>query len=327
MPDLAHIEINRVSDRRAMDLPERYTRSCFDDIGVEVAGLRAEPVEALLDVLRDALEPLRRRFAAGLLLALLGDPRLDSAAPEMVEIPGARVRVGLPREEVSKVVGRYASYGVLREWIAKECPRHEVEVRPFRIARYPVTNQQYRRFLEATAHPELPTAWPLGSYPAWRANHPVYTVTASAADAYAAWLARSTGRAFRLPSEAEWEYAAAGAQGREFPWGDSFATECANTVELGARITTPVGMFPRGRSAFGVEEMGGNVEEYVADAYRPYPGAAVIADDLLLRDGSYRVARGGSFARFADLARCKRRHGFFHRPIYAMGFRLAEDAA
>ena len=72
--------------------------------------------------------------------------------------------------------------------------------------------------------------------------------------------------------------------------------------------------------------MAGNVEEYVADDYAAYPGGAFIADHLVQIHGRYRVARGGSFARFRDLARTRRRHGFNPRSAtYAMGFRLAES--
>ena len=72
--------------------------------------------------------------------------------------------------------------------------------------------------------------------------------------------------------------------------------------------------------------MAGNVEEYVADLYRPYPGGEPVADHLVEIHGAYRVARGGGFSRFRDLARTRRRHG--HNPrsaTYAMGFRLVED--
>jgi formylglycine-generating enzyme required for sulfatase activity len=69
--------------------------------------------------------------------------------------------------------------------------------------------------------------------------------------------------------------------------------------------------------------MAGNVEEYVADDYKPYPGSTAPQDDLVLANGNYRVARGGSFTRFYDLARCKRRHGHYPKDIYVMGFRLA----
>ncbi|MBF3728094.1 SUMF1/EgtB/PvdO family nonheme iron enzyme, partial [Burkholderia pseudomallei] len=65
--------------------------------------------------------------------------------------------------------------------------------------------------------------------------------------------------------------------------------------------------------------------EYVADDYRPYPGGEAIADDLAVTQGGYRIARGGSFTRFGDLARCARRHGRYQRDIYAMGFRLVES--
>ncbi|HZJ63504.1 MAG TPA: SUMF1/EgtB/PvdO family nonheme iron enzyme, partial [Kofleriaceae bacterium] len=253
-----------------------------------------------------------------------GDPRLADA-PGMIDIPGATVRIGLARDDVDRVVAAYRHCGVQRAWIEKECPEHEVEIPPFRMSRYPVTNLEYLRFLDDTRYPELPTSWAIGAFPVGCANHPVYTVTPAAADAYAAWMSRRLGRRFRLPREAEWEYAAAGPERREFPWGPVFDIECANTVELGALCTTPVGMFPRGASCFGLLDMAGNVEEYVADDYAPYPGAAPIADDLLRRAGSYRIARGGSFARFADLARSKRRHGHYDRAIYAMGFRLAES--
>jgi formylglycine-generating enzyme required for sulfatase activity len=326
MVDLENVEINQVSDRAAMALPGSYSPTRFADIGRDVAALRGEPIEALISITESSDAPISRRFAAGTLLGLGGDPRI-AGAPAMVDIPGARARIGLMPSELDRVVAAYRRYGVKREWIEKECPDHEVEIAPFRIGRYPVTNLEYRRFLEDTQYPEIPTSWAFGGFPVWCANYPVYTVSAEAADAYVAWLSRELGRCFRLPREAEWEYAAGGPEGREFPWGAEFDVECANTVELGALCTTPVGMFSRGASYFGLRDMGGNVEEYVADDYAPYPGAALIADDLLVRSGSYRIARGGSFTRFADLARSKRRHGHYNRPIYAMGFRIAEDGA
>ena len=98
-----------------------------------------------------------------------------------------------------------------------------------------------------------------------------------------------------------------------------------NTAEAGPLTTTPVGMYSEGVSPFGAYDLAGNVEEYVLDDYRPYPGGTAIDDDLSATVGSvYRVARGGSFARHGDLARCTRRHGWFPTPHYAVGFRLAE---
>ena len=71
--------------------------------------------------------------------------------------------------------------------------------------------------------------------------------------------------------------------------------------------------------------MAGNVEEYVEDNYWIYPGGNIIKDDLYLTDPLYPMTRGGSFTRYHDLARCRRRHGLFKKDIYVVGFRLAED--
>jgi toxoflavin biosynthesis protein ToxD len=319
------VEINSVSDRRAMGVPEAYSACRFQDIAAEVAEVRSLDPAELLACMQQPEASLKRRYAAGVLLALIGDPRLEADVSAMVEFPRARAKVGLDPRDVDAVVDRYRDVGVLREWIEKECPLHDVELPPFRMTLLPVTNLEYRRFLEDTSYSELPSSWALGRYPIEHANHPVYTVSAKAADHYAVWISRRTGRALRLPREVEWEYAASGPAGREFPWGDTWREGVCNTVELGVLGTTPVGMFPEGASQFGVLDLAGNVEEYVADDYVAYPGGAFVQDDLMKGRGGYRVARGGSFSRFADLARCRRRHGYFERSIYAMGFRLVES--
>ena len=270
--------------------------------------------------------PLDDRHAAGLLLGMLGDPRIDTLSPPMVDIAGGTYEMGIPVEHVDAVIERWGDLGVLAEWIMKETPRHTVEVAAFRIGLHPVTNQEFLDYVLDASPLERPSAWGHGTYPLGAANQPVYTVSPTAADAYCAWLAERTGRAFRLPTEPEWEIAASGGDTREFPWGNDLDADRANTAELGVLTTTPVGIFPRGASPFGVLDMAGNVEEYVADDYRPYPGAQVVRDDLIDTYGDdYRVARGGSFARHGDLARCARRHGWYHSAHYAMGFRLAES--
>jgi formylglycine-generating enzyme required for sulfatase activity len=240
----------------------------------------------------------------------------------MQSIPAGRARIGLEAELVDEVHRLYAELGVLRAWIEKESPSFLVDLARYRVGLHPA-QPRVRGLLEETRHPELPTSWTFGRFPEDRSNHPVYSVTPAAAGAYVAWLAERTGRAFRLPTEAEWEHAAAGDERREFPWGDSFADDRANTLEAGLLTTTPVGIFPRGASPFGVLDMAGNVEEYVAEDYAPYPDGTRVADDLASA-GAYRITRGGSFTRSRDLARCKRRHGYYPKPIYAMGFRLAE---
>ncbi|WP_323122754.1 formylglycine-generating enzyme family protein [Burkholderia alba] len=324
MPTLAD-NPNRLSDREAMGLPATFVaRTPAALLAGHEDLLRADPPQLIAAAENPAL-PFARRHAAGALLGLLGDARIRPLDPLMCEIPAASAQLGLALGEVGRVVGEWSRVGVIEPWIAKECPSYTVELAPYALMRYPVTNLEYRMFLEQTGATWLPTSWAFGAYPAERANHPVWSVPAEAADRYAQWLAESTGRRFRLPSEAEWEYAAAGSAGREYPWGDAFDPSAANTAEAGPLTTTPVGIFPGGRSVFGLDDMGGNVEEYVADDYRPYPGGAPIDDDLLLTQGAYRVARGGSFTRFGDLARCARRHGRYQRDIYAMGFRVAES--
>ncbi|MFD1545628.1 formylglycine-generating enzyme family protein [Nonomuraea guangzhouensis] len=314
---------NDMTDRDAMGLPKGFVDGLPADLFTANADLVGAAPAALVDLAHDREVPLPRRVAAATILGLVGDPRISTFEPLMIDIPGGRVRLGLPPERVSAVVDTWGRVGVRAEWIEKECPDHETYVAAFRLARFPVTNQDYREFLVDTGARWLPTSWRFGTYPHHHANHPVWTVPPAAADAYAAWLAQRTGRAFRLPTEAEWEYAAAGYDGREFPWGDDFDPARLNTIEGGVLDTTPVGVFPHGRSPFGVDDMGGNVEEYVADLYRPYPGGHVVRDDLTTAAPQYRVARGGSFTRYGDLARTRRRHGWFERPIYAIGFRLA----
>ncbi|NRF66937.1 SUMF1/EgtB/PvdO family nonheme iron enzyme [Aquincola sp. S2] len=281
-----------------------------------------------LERLADTDAPLAERWLAGQLLALAGDPRLKPLAPPMVDVAGGEFTLGLEPQRLDAVMDRLAGLGLDRAWIAKECPAYRVRIPSFRIGRYPVTNHEYRVFLLATGHPVLPTSWELGRYPLERANHPVHSVDVASAEAYTAWLSASTGRRFRLPTEAEWELAAGGPAQREYPWGETFEPDRCNTVECGLLITSPVGMFPRGAARCGAQDMAGNVEELVATDYAPYPGGQWIDDHLVQLNGRYRVARGGSFARFRDLARCKRRHGI-HRTtrVYVAGFRLAEELA
>lgn len=317
---------NRLSDRAAMALPDDLfvARTSATVLSTHVDLLRMTSAQWI--VIAEAPDaPFERRYAAGTLLGFAGDPRIRALDPPMCDVPAARARLGTEPARVPQVIAEWSRVGVIDEWIEKECPRHTVELAAYRMMRYPVTNLEYRRFLEETGAPWLPTSWTFGVYPLERANHPVWSVPAEAADAYAAWLCEATGRRFRLPTEAEWEYAASGGADVEYPWGDAFDPRAANTVEAGPLSTTPVGIFPLGRSAFGIDDLAGNVEEYVADDYRPYPGGEAIADDLAVTQGGYRIARGGSFTRFGDLARCARRHGRYQRDIYAMGFRLVES--
>lgn len=326
-PEFDAILCGQMSDRERLGLPDHYVTDRFaNEIQQAYAALNHLKVNELLAMLTNTSASLVHRYVAGNFLALIGDPRIRTLDPEMIAVSGGTVSIGLETAEVDRVLQRYDKLGLNASWIKKECPRHQVKLPSFRIGKFPVTNQEYKDFLTDTQYAEIPSSWSFRRFPQERANHPVYTLSAEACDAYARWLSEKTGRQFRLPTEAEWEYAAAGREAREFPWGEDFDPLLANTCETGIFETSPVGMFVEGASVFGLMDMAGNVEEYVADFYQAYPGGEDVDDHLSQIHGRYRVARGGSFARFRDLARNSRRHG--HNPrsaTYAMGFRLAES--
>jgi formylglycine-generating enzyme required for sulfatase activity len=318
---------NELSAREAMGLPRGFTDAAVGSDASAARRLRRLSVYALAELVENAGETLTARLAAGRLLGVLGDPRIATLAPRMIEIEGGRFVAGTRFEDVGVVLREWSNVSLKREWILKECPPFEASVRPFRLAKYLITNQEYREFLAATGLPEdIPSSWRFGVYDPSSSNTPVWGIRQQSALRYADWIASLTSRRFRLPSELEWEFAASAAGVREYPWGDTFDRERANTRELGMLRATPVGTFPQGDSIHGICDMGGNVEEFTSDSYTPYPSGEIVRDDLWLMDSSYAMTRGGSFTRFGDLARCRRRHGYYPRDFYAIGFRLAEDA-
>jgi formylglycine-generating enzyme required for sulfatase activity len=292
---------------------------------LESETVRNIDVPDLVAAIGDPDRPMADRLIAGAVLGLVGDPRLTTI-PELVAIPGGKFRMGTDALGVDRAMDAWGNLGVQREWIEKETPAHEVEVAPFRIGRYPVTNAQYLAFLQDTGYSSAPTTWYLGAYPWDRSNHPVAGVGVADAEAYIGWLRSTTDSRFRLPTETEWEYAARGGTDAEFPWGDDFDPGRANVHETGLHTTSPVGAFPGGVNAYGLFDLAGNVEEYVADDFAPYPGGPNVGDDLTGAAGTYRVTRGGSFARYGDLARTRRRHGPYPGPEYPPGLRVACDA-
>ena len=181
-----------------------------------------------------------------------------------------------------------AAYGhsVTREneWYASETRRQSVSLPAYRITRTLVTNAQYAAFVAATGHPAPDVdpatwkgyglihpyertrrhAWAGGKPPKGRGNHPVVLVSHADARAYAAWLSRETGQVWRLPTEAEWEKAARGTDGRLFPWGTSFDPKRLNSHDAGPFDTLPVGSFPSGDSPFGLVDASGQVFEWTA---------------------------------------------------------------
>ena len=197
----------------------------------------------------------------------------------------------------------------------------------FYMSRYPITNAQYERF-DATH----------GSKRATGADdkHPVVYVSAVDAERFCEWLSKKEGRKYRLPTEAEWEYAARGLEGRIFPWGDQLnAGHYANfadarttfpwrepAIDDGFAQSAPVGSFPRGASPFGIEDLAGNVFEWCLDGFDLYRGREVV-NPRGPRSSARRIYRGGSWkSRAASLRASARAFNAANYSSNDVGFRV-----
>jgi formylglycine-generating enzyme required for sulfatase activity len=182
-----------------------------------------------------------------------------------------------------------------------EKPQHAVDLGAYRIGRYPVTNLEYKAFVEAKGPPP-PRHWEGGQFPDEMADHPVVYVSWEDATAYCAWLSEVSGNPYRLPTEAEWEKAARGTDGRIYPWGDEWDAKRCNTQEDGPGGTTPVGQYSTaGDSPVGCADMAGNVWEWTDSWYKAYPESEQ-QDDAYSQ--KFRGLRGGSWVDDQDFARC-----------------------
>jgi formylglycine-generating enzyme required for sulfatase activity len=312
--------------------------------------------EALAELVENAAEPLARRREAGDTLARLGDPRIATRAPAMVRVPAGTFLMGTRDVDAPRIIAEYRYARVNRRFLAKETPQHEEETGEYEIGKYPVTNQEYAEFVEATGNAP-PASWEGRRYPEGKANHPVVRISHEDAVAYTEWLSGETGRSYRLATEKEWEKAARGTDGRIYPWGNEFDPERCNTLEgntfatlykrarpvfnvmlkigsavvdsgiMGDRFdkalnTTPVGIYPDGASPYGALDMAGNAEEWVADKFWLYPDYP-FGDEFDWSAESW-VCRGGAWNRPGDVARTARRHGNFVG-TGSIGLRLARD--
>lgn len=205
-----------------------------------------------------------------------------------------------------------------------EVPQHRVLLKGFYIDRHEVNVGEYRRFMVSTDR-YVPRIWSIEAwqhmYPAPKDNHPMSGVTWYDADEYC----RSVGK--RLPTEAEWEKAARGTDGRQFPWGNDPVTRQnikANTLEAWVNWTMPQGSYPEGVSLYGVLDMAGNVMEWTSSWYQAYPGSSLEREAF---GEKYKVMKGGGWENPAvPFAMSAHRHAV--APIWdhpGHGFRCAAD--
>lgn len=225
----------------------------------------------------------------------------------MVFIRGGRFQMGIDRAEIPRLQSLFGMG--TPQLFEDEVPRHWVSVSDFRLDQYLVTNAQFQKFVDLNPgwrpghlNRELDNGnylkhWKVQDAPLAETDHPVANVNWYAAVAYC----QSIGK--RLPTEAEWEYAARGGTDRLFPWGDAFPEK--NLANYGGSIggTSTVGQFAA--NAYGLFDMVGNVWEFLADEWGPYTaaeqkdpvggGERFLKGHGFLSIRSRRVIRGGSF--------------------------------
>jgi hypothetical protein len=263
-------------------------------------------VQRLLDEVRLVKTKPKRRAEIGRRLAEIGDPRrgvgLINGVPDIVwrSIPGGEVTI--------EKHGTFA-------------------VEPFLMSGYPVTQMQYRAFLEAKDFPD--TRWWEGlerrseGGRVWEEtdhNCPVTEVRWYDAVAFCRWSSAQLGFEVRLPTEWEWQWAAQSAQPEfEYPWGPEWIDGYANTDESDIGGVTAVGMFPQGDSSQGVSDLAGNVWEWCLNEYRKPKRVQASGE-------GGRVLRGGSWLDPPDDARARYRYYFYLiRPFNrfdVIGFRV-----
>jgi formylglycine-generating enzyme required for sulfatase activity len=207
----------------------------------------------------------------------------------------------------------------------EQSPLREVRLDAFYLDQYEVTVARYAAFLQATGGVSLPDEWDAVDVPT-HAQLPVVGVGWQEAAAYCRWAGR------RLPTEAEWEAAARGHDGRRYPWGNDAPTferaNFANTSpETYAGGLAPVGSHAQGRSPYNVHDMAGNAAEWVSDWYGERFSASDVHNPQGPGSGERRVVRGGGRFDPADRVSATRRFGASPETrLPDLGFRCARDA-
>jgi formylglycine-generating enzyme required for sulfatase activity len=270
---------------------------------------------------------LDERIALAERLGELGDPR----AEEWVLVPGGRFSMGTDADAEP-------------DQKAHESPRIVPDVSAFEIARTNVTVAQMRRFIDDGGYArrdvwcdegwawktaegiEQPRFFSPAEHDEWKAyltpSRPAVGVSWFEANAYARWAGLC------LPTEAEWEKAARGTDGRRYPWGDAWDDDAAAHRGHGPRCTVPVGVFPTGESPYGVLDMAGSVWQWCRDFYAPDAYAHADRRDpegpARGDEGGRRVVRGGAWNTLPWSLRCANRNSYPATARFSnLGFRCA----
>lgn len=286
--------------------------------GGVTAACRQKVIDLLLEVIRDDQRvAASRRAAAGEALAALGDPRpgiATVASMVFCTVPAGAFRMGSEEQD--------------SEAYDSEKPAHNVNIPyGYRIGRYPVTVAQFRQFVKASGlKPGDPDCL------RGPENHPVVWVDWREAVAFCEWMTEVGHKegwleddwVVRLPSEAEWEKAARGTDGRIYPWGPEPDPNRANYDDAGIGRPSTVGCFPGGTSPCGCEEMSGNVWEWTLSPWvSSYVRKDRENDNRDNSEGRRRVVRGGSYFLASRLVRCAFRYGLAPDDWHdSLGFRV-----
>lgn len=222
----------------------------------------------------------------------------------------------------------------------REKPIHKPHVDGFWMARYPVTNAQYRLFIEADGYNKrewwTDAGWQQRERDGWQEprywqdekwngnDQPVVGVSWYEGMAFCRWASEHTGQRIYLPTEAEWEKAARGTDGRTYPWGEAQPTDklCNFNQSWNLGRTTPVGNYsPQGDSPYGCADMAGNMYDWTNSWYQAYEGNTISDKNY---GEIYRVVRGSTWFIGVSDVRCAYRGGIIPlNGIFIVGFRCA----
>jgi len=213
--------------------------------------------------------------------------KVEKTPEGMIKIPGARFVMNVSGIEIEGGENPGVDVQMPGEKVARRHHHFAVNIHDFYIDKYPVTNEEFKKFIDSTHYTPVDTInflkdWKNGTYPEGWANKPVTWVDIEDAGAYAKWAGK------RLPHEWEWQYAAQGLDGRLYPWGNEWEDSVVSVPDTGTELRAPddVNAHPQGKSPFGVEDMVGSIWQWTDEYVDVHTRAAI------LRGGSYYQPQG-----------------------------------